>query len=307
MIIASIDIGSNTVLMLIASAYPGKDAVKPIIDVQRIPRISEGLVQTGEINDRAIDELMAILKEYYTLSQQYECQKIVVSGTSAFRMAANGSKIKTMIESELGTEMKILTGEEEAELAFIGTSYYSRPGENRLVIDIGGGSTEIIYGGSQGVLFTKSFDIGVVSLTEKYFDPASPPKLNAGQMEYKLNETFAMLRDQDIAPASTIALAGTPVVLASIFKGLTRYNEYEIEGCILTKENITGLYNYMSGFSSAQLLKKYPGLIEKREDLILSGTAILLHLLKILGISEVLVSTFGIRYGAIIKYLRERT
>src|SRR5574338_889683 len=155
MIIGSIDIGSNTVLMLIASADTGKDTVKPIIDVQRIPRISEGLLQTGEVNDRAIDRLMAVLKEYYTLSQQYECQKILVSGTSAFRIAANGRKIKTMIESELRTEMKILTGEEEAELAFLGTSYYGRPGENRLVIDIGGGSTEIIYGGSQGVLFTK--------------------------------------------------------------------------------------------------------------------------------------------------------
>lgn len=307
MIIASIDIGSNTVLMLIASADTGKDTVKPIIDVQRIPRISEGLLQTGEINDSAIDRLMAVLKEYYTLSQQYECQKILVSGTSAFRIAANGRKIKTMIESELRTEMKILTGEEEAELAFLGTSYYGRPGENRLVIDIGGGSTEIIYGGSQGVLFTKSFDVGVVSLSEKYSDPASASKLNARQIESKLKETFVMLRDQDIAPVRTIALAGTPVVLASIFKGLTEYNEYKIEGCILTKENITGLYNYMSGFSPAQLLKKYPGLIEKREDLILSGTAILLYLLNLLGITEILVSTYGIRYGAIIKYLRERS
>jgi exopolyphosphatase/guanosine-5'-triphosphate,3'-diphosphate pyrophosphatase len=304
MIIGSIDIGSNTVLMLIASADPETEAIKPMIDVQRIPRISEGLTQSGEINSRAFGLLMPVLKEYFDLLQQYKCQKILISGTNAFRAAANGSKIKAMIESEFQTEMKVLTGEEEAELAFLGTSFYGKPGENRLVIDIGGGSTEIIYGSSEGILFKRSFDVGVVSLSERYSDPQAASKLNTEQMQYKLMEIFAMLPDKQFAPAKTIALAGTPVVLAGIYKGMTEYNEYELEGSILTKENIAGLYKYLSGFNPAELLKKYPQLIENREDLILSGTTILLYLLNILELPDVLVSTYGIRYGAIIKYLR---
>jgi exopolyphosphatase/guanosine-5'-triphosphate,3'-diphosphate pyrophosphatase len=114
-----------------------------------------------------------------------------------------------------------------------------------------------------------------------------------------------MLPEYLHAPIRTIALAGTPVTLAGIHKGLQEYSENELEGYILSKENIVELYRYLVKYNPAELLNKHPDLLKNREDLILSGTAILLYLIRILEIPEVIVSTKGIRYGAVIKYLRQ--
>ncbi len=305
MIIASIDIGSNTVLMLIAEVEPGTEKINPLKDVQRIPRISEGLTQTGMINDQSSSRLLSVLREYFNLIQNYGCDKILISGTSAFRKSSNGSVLKSKIETKFQSELRVLTGEDEAELAFLGTSDYGKSDENRLVIDIGGGSTEIIYGNDKKNQFRRSFDIGVVSLSEKYSNKNESLELKTALLGRKFKNEFLMLPELLYAPAKTLALAGTPVTLTSIYKGMREYDEHEIEGFILSKNNILELFRYLSKFTPAELLDMYPLLIKNREDLILSGTSILLYLMNILKIPEVIVSTRGIRYGAVIQYLRQ--
>lgn len=306
MTIASIDIGSNTVLLLIAEVNPGEDKISPVRDEQRLPRISEGLTEGGLISGRSLSRLMSVLKEYFSLIKEYKCEKVLISGTSAFRKAANGEKIKSIIKNEFNTEMNILTGSEEAEFAFLGTGDYGSSGSRRLVIDIGGGSTEIIFGTDKLITFRKSFDLGVVPLSEKYIsknEPAGSAVISIeSDIKIILNE-FNMLPYFNYAPDISIALDGTPVSLACISKGMKEYDEGKTEGSILTKKLIEELVNFISGISPAELLNQFPEIVKGREDLILTGAVILLNICKILNLSEVIVSTKGIRYGAILKFL----
>ena len=300
MITASIDIGSNTVLLLIAKTEKSTGTIIPLRDEQRIPRISEGLTQGGIINEKAEDRLMAVLAEYFNLIKRYRCEKVLISATSAFRKAGNSISIKSKIENEFNTDVNILSGEEEAELAFTGTMSYGDMGNNRLVIDIGGGSTEIIFGEGNDIRFKKSFDTGVVALSEKYLEYNKPIEYKIDLMNKEIEERIGVLPKFINAPGQTIALAGTPVTLACIYKGLTKY-ESKVEGFKLTRENINSLQKYLLKFSPSELLHKYPDIVKHREDLILSGACILLFILELLNIAEVIVSTKGIRYGALYK------
>ena len=300
MITASIDIGSNTVLMLIAKTDKSTGTLIPLRDEMRIPRISEGLTPGGMIKEKAQDRLMAALTEYFNLIKEYRCEKVIISATSAFRKAGNSMLVKSKIENEFNAGVKILTGEEEAEFAFAGTAGYDEPGNNRMVIDIGGGSTEIIIGVGENIRFKKSFDTGVVVLSEKYINKDKPSEDNMKKMNREIEEIFSVLPETANIPMKTIALAGTPVTLACIYKGLAVYQESKVEGVKLTRSQVNYLQKYLLKFSPAELLSKYPKIVKNREDLILSGTNILLYIMKIFNIAEVIVSTRGIRYGAII-------
>ncbi len=298
---ASIDIGSNTVLMLIAEVRGGQ--INPLKEIQRIPRISAGLSPGREISSSSEARLMNVLGEYLSLIKDYCCDKIFISATSAFRKASNREKIKRKIEQLFDSEVKILTGDEEAELAFLGTTEYGIKENYRLVIDIGGGSTEIIYGRGSLIEFRKSFDLGVVSLSEKYFNNSKPTVRDLLLVEEFILNTFNMLPKSNLAPANTIALAGTPAALVCIKDGISVYDENSIEGKVLSYKEISDLQRYLSQFSPSELLNKYPDILKGRQGLILSGSSILIILLKLLHIDNVIVSTKGIRYGSLKKNL----
>ncbi len=299
---ASIDIGSNTVLMLIADIN-GK-IIKPLKEIQRIPRISAGLHPGGEISKDSESRLMEVLQEYFLLIKKYRCDKIFISATSAFRKAINRNQIKNEIEKLFNSEIKILSGDEEAELAFLGTREYHTAGKYRLVIDIGGGSTEIIYGQDATIIYRKSLDAGVVSLSEKYFNSGSPSALKLSSAEDYIRKTFAVLPEFNPQPSDTVALAGTPAALACIKAGLSFYDENVVEGSFLARSEISAFKEFFSELSPEELLSKYPNILSGRQDLILSGTYILLIIMDLLNIDKVIVSTKGIRYGAIVKNLR---
>ncbi len=302
MIIASIDIGSNTVLLLIAEVNFNSGKLITLREEQRLPRISEGLIPGKKISSKAETRLFSVLKEYSDLIMKYNCEKVLLNGTNAFRIASNSDEIKDKIKNEFNFDLKILTGKGEAELAFKGTQEYGNNKETRLVIDIGGGSTEIIYG-NEKIFFSHSFNTGVVSISEKYFNLTKPSFLKLSLIDKYLGELFKMLRSQYFAPCKTIALAGTPVTLACIYQKLSVYRESEVEGLILGYQDINELYSILSKLSPKEILKLYSEIVNGREDLILSGTIILLYLMKILNLEEVIVSTKGIRYGAVLNFI----
>ena len=298
---ASIDIGSNTVLMLLAEISNG--AILPIQDLQRIPRISAGLLPGGKITDASQVRLMNILTEYSSLIKTRNCSRIIISATSAFRKAANSGDLKKKIEDLFDTEVKILSGNEEAELAFLGTIEYGTKQKHRLVIDIGGGSTEIIYGHNTEIDYRKSFDTGVVSLSEKYFALHKPENTELSSAEHYIRSVFGVLPEFKYAPGNVVALAGTPVALACLHAGISDYDESRVEASVLSYDDIAALKRYLAGFSPAELLNKHPNILRDRQDLILSGTSILFIIMELLKIDKVIVSTKGVRYGALIKYL----
>ena len=302
MIIASLDIGSNTALLLIAEVKPGQERIIPLRDEQMIPRISEDLAGDGIINNKSIERLISVLEKYFDIIKEYKCDKIIISGTNAFRIASNSEEIRSIIKEKFKTDLNVLSGEEEAELAFIGTNYGGQE-DYRLVIDIGGGSTEIILGELKSIIYKKSFKVGVVSIYEMFSSLNNTRESIMDFLKLHMEKDLAMLPLVENAPVTAVALAGTPVTLVSIHKNLADIDTEQIEGFQLTKDTVSDLSLYLEKFSPDQLLKMYPDLLEGREDLILVGAYILLYIMNILKIDDVIVSTKGIRYGAILKYL----
>ena len=174
MTIASIDIGTNTMLLLIAETENSSSKFKSVLNLQRIPRIGKGLVPGSEISEEKINDLYNILNEYIQIISRYKCDAVLLNATNAFRIASNGMQIVKDVKDKLDLEIKIITGKEEANLSYLGATSSFKTNSNNLVIDIGGGSTELIYGARDKIEFVHSYQVGVVSGTEKFYKNNPP-------------------------------------------------------------------------------------------------------------------------------------
>ena len=165
MTISSIDIGTNTILLLVAEADSKTRSIKTLVNEYRIPRIGKGLLQGKPVSLEKITALYNVLSEYKKIAEEYNSEKIIITATNAFRIASNANEIIRAIEDDLGFEINVVSGKDEAELAFLGAVGEFNDGLTNMVIDIGGGSTEIITGIQGRITFSNSFQMGVVSGT----------------------------------------------------------------------------------------------------------------------------------------------
>ena len=298
--IASIDIGTNTAILLIAEIKFRR--IITLRNEYRVPRIGKGLDSNKHISDIKIKELIQILSEYKDIIKTYNCEVVLATGTNAFRIASNALEIVQTVKDRLGIQIDIVTSLVEAEYSFLGAvSDYNNEDNDCLVIDIGGGSTELISGEKNKIKYINSFQTGVVSGTESFFKHDPPLLSEINNFNNFLSRTFINI---DISQnVKAIAIAGTPTTLACIQKGLNVYNEDDIEGAILKKIDVFGLKEELSHLSSEQIKEKYVKIVSGREDILLAGTIILAKLMELLNLTELIVSTKGIRYGVIVKYM----
>ncbi len=303
MIIASIDIGTNTIILLIAKIDIDNEQISPLCNEQRIPRLGKGLAPGRPILKEKINELLSILEEYNKIIKKYDCEKIIVTGTNALRITSNNNEIKKMVKEKLNLDINVVSGEDEAELTFKGAVFQFKDSSNSLVIDIGGGSTEIIFGDMKKVIFKQSYQLGVVSAKEKYLKHAPPLQNEITNLQNEMDSIFGELKKKSFTVHRAIAIAGTPTTLAAIKLNLREYDEDLLEGHILSYNEIQNLILGLSNLSDIEILKKFKAVVNGREDVILNGAIILLHIMKLLGLNEVIVSTKGLRYGAVCKEL----
>lgn len=303
MIIASIDIGTNTIILLIAEVDVENRQISPLYNEQRIPRLGKNLHSGKSISKVKIDELLKILEEYDKIIKKFNCEKTYITATNALRIASNKDEIKKIIQNKLNLDINIVSGEKEADLTFIGAVYQFNDNSKSLVIDIGGGSTEIIYGDKSDIIYKKSYQIGVVTAKEKFFRHSPPLSSEIMGFQDELNRVFNDLIKEQFMIKRAIAIAGTPTTLAAIKLNLSEYNEDLLEGLKLNRNEIKNLIRELKKLKDTEILKKYKSMVKGREDVILSGALILLFLMRLLRIDEVFVSTKGIRYGAVCKEL----
>lgn len=304
MTIASIDIGSNTVLMLIAEVNLQTNSIETIRNYYRVPRISQGLTHDKEITKDKINLLLKILEEYNSIIHSYKCENVLVAATNAFRIASNGKEIAELINKHFGWNVNIINGDEEARLSFIGAVYSMTEIENyKAVIDIGGGSTEIIYGSNQNIIFKKSYPIGIVYLTEKYLKKNIPTKGELNFVNKEINLVFNDLINYIPTQTNTIAVAGTPTTLSCIKQNIKIYNEKLVDNSILTINDIEKIITKISLMSSSEIKREFGQVVEGREDVLLAGSLILSSFMKILKLEKIIVSNKGLRYGLIIDFI----
>lgn len=303
MIIASIDIGTNTILLLIAEVNASTKQIKVLANFHRIPRIGKGLKKDRPFPVENVKRMFDVLDEYDRISKKYGCEDVLLTGTNAFRIASNKDEIITEIKNKYGYGLNVISGEEEAKYSYLGAVSSYNDDKKYLVIDIGGGSTEIIYGKGKSVNFSKSFDIGVVSGTENFFTSDPPTHKQINNLVNYSHKIFFQLTKEVKETDSAIAIAGTPTTLAAIKYKLKSFNEDLIEGTFLTPVELNDFVTELSKLSSDEILNKYSLVVKGREDVLLAGVIILREIMKILKVEKVIVSTKGIRYGAIINRL----
>ncbi|HOI30092.1 MAG TPA: hypothetical protein PLZ15_10080 [Melioribacteraceae bacterium] len=301
--LASIDIGSNTILLLIAEYSRESEKLTPLLNCYEAPRISAQLSMTNLISAEKIDLMMDILGKYKALIEENKVEITKVVATKAFRTAENGNLTAKTIREKFNWDVEILSGEDEARLSFLGSIPFSNPAKKFLVVDIGGGSTELIYGSELSLSFRKSYDFGAVSLTEKH-SPNNPLKItDIKKIKKTIIENAGSIRNNFSAIPEMIAVAGTPTTLSCIKQGLKTYNEDLVENSLLTTQDLREMIDMFSKYSNDEILNKFGDVVTGREDIILTGTIILLTIADLVGIDTIKVSTRGLRYGILIDYL----
>ncbi len=301
--IASIDIGTNTAILLIVEVDERKLIPIRFKNYYRVPRIGDGLKETRKIKLNKITQLANILAEFKDLCAANNCEKIFVFGTNALRVAENSNEILQRILENVGFKIEIISGDKEAELTFLGSYSATKGNGNKLIIDIGGGSTELIFGNNKSIIYRKSFPIGVVYLKSK-FRPDDPPKSETiVKIREHISSTFQDSVNAISLNPETIAVAGTPTTLACIKQGITDYSDDSVEGSLLYKNDLEELTNLLMEMKAEEILEKFGNPVSGREDLILFGSLILDGIANLLKIDIINVSSKGVRYGYIMNYL----
>jgi exopolyphosphatase / guanosine-5'-triphosphate,3'-diphosphate pyrophosphatase len=305
MIIASIDIGSNTVLLLIAEFNINNGNLTTLSREYSAPRISRGLVELGDISNESITSLLNVLDRYQNIIKENKAEVVLVKGTNALRIAGNKTEIQQIINKRYDWNLEVISGNDEAYLTFIGSTHGIFPSKNsRNTLDIGGGSTEVISGISDKIKFKVSMPVGVVSLSERFFVNNKIDMNSISEAQLHLTHLFSKSEIKINPDAETFAVAGTPTTLACINKSIKYFNAEAIENTYLTIEYISQIMNELQTMSPIDISSTFGQVVEGREDVLFSGTLILHTFMKLFGIYKIKVSTRGLYYGSILDYLR---
>jgi exopolyphosphatase/guanosine-5'-triphosphate,3'-diphosphate pyrophosphatase len=295
--IATLDIGTNTVLLLIAEIE--KDSLKVIRDDHAIARLGEGVDRTKHISEDAFQRFLGVLKNHLTTTRELGVEKIVAVGTSALRDAENRAEIVQRTKHKTGIDIEILSGGDEARWTYRGALGGMTLQGNVGVLDIGGGSTEISWGENGAFQKGISLDIGAVRITERCFATSPITREAADDARHTIRTAFGGLDRSAID--TLVAVAGTPTTLAAMDLELTQFDADRVHNHLLRKTAVEQLLNILLQVDTKTLLEHYPGVNKARADILPAGTLILREAMELLHVDAVRVSTHGLRYGIALR------
>ena len=297
--VAVIDIGSNSTRLLIAEV--GDERVDEVERQSRVTRLARGVDLSGQLATEAIEAACEAIADYVALCRERGVEKIEAIATSAVRDAANGEAFVAELRERFAFTARVLDGEEEARLTYTGATFARPPAEPTLVVDIGGGSTELVVGAGEEISFYASLQAGVVRHTERHItsDPPTPTELEALAADARSLIVAAIGADPAAAARAGIAVAGTPTSLASIDLGLEPYDPVQVHGRTLDLATIQRL---LSQLASSPLAKRVEiaGMHPDRAPSIVAGVVILVETMRAFDLDRIEVSEHDILYGVAI-------
>jgi exopolyphosphatase/guanosine-5'-triphosphate,3'-diphosphate pyrophosphatase len=297
--VAVIDIGSNSTRLLIAAVADGR--VTEVARQSRVTRLGRGVDLSGQLSAEAIEAACEAIADYVAICREAGVEKIEAIATSAVRDASNGSAFVAELRERFALSARVLDGEEEARLTYLGATCEHTPVEPTLVIDIGGGSTELIVGSGDEIAFHTSLQAGVVRHSERHItnDPPSTIELEALASDVRGLIEGAIADRPGAMAAAGIAVAGTPTSLASIEIGLEPYDPKQVHGHTLT---LSSIQRQLSKLASAPLFKraKIVGMHPDRAPNIVAGVVILVEAMRAFALETIEVSEHDILYGCAI-------
>ena len=292
-VVAAIDCGTNSTRLLVT------DGSRAVERLMRITRLGEGVDGTGRLSPDAIARTVSVLREFRSAMDRDGVQAVRMSATSAVRDASNREQFMAAAEDVVGIRPEVLSGMEEGRLAFAGATAELDPSNGPfLVVDIGGGSTELVVGRDEPV-GVESMDVGCVRITEKFLhhDPPRPEELSDALMEVRDQLEDAVRAVPELNDAQQmIGLAGTVTTVAAVELGLTEYDRDRIHHFWLTRAAAEDVFRTLATESRASRLGN-PGLEEARADVIVGGCVVLVAVLRYFDLSGCLVSESDILDG----------
>jgi exopolyphosphatase/guanosine-5'-triphosphate,3'-diphosphate pyrophosphatase len=292
--------GTNSTRLLVGDVEDGE--VKELERRSTVTRLGRGVDTSRQLATEAIEDVVSAVGEYIKLYEPLEPDVVLALATSAVRDAENSGAFIAELRERFALNARILTGEEEARLTYVGAVAGRAPSDGTLVIDIGGGSTEIVVGSGREMAFHTSLQLGTVRHTERHIrnDPPTAPELEALAEDIR-KQLFAELAAADVFEIHTgIAVAGTPTSLAAIDQELDPYDPERVHGYVLSLDAIQHMYSMLSGKSLEERLK-VPGLHPGRAPTIVAGVVILIQAMRAFGLQEIEVSEHDILYGAALE------
>lgn len=304
--VATIDIGTNTVLLLVAErpdgAPPGTP-LAPVLERATITRLGQEVDALRRLHPDAVARTRACLEAYADDVTAQRVDRIAVVGTSAMRDAGGGEAITDFVRERFGVEARTISGDEEARLTFRGalSGLPDPPRGPVVVIDVGGGSTEVVRGdvGAPEPTWARSFDLGSVRLTERAL-PGDPPDATALAVARSLaRAAFAPLADdpEPTAGARTVVgVAGTVTTLSALHQALATYDPAKVHGSSLTRADVERAVERLAAATVAER-SSWAGVEPKRADVLLGGALVVEAALAALGADTLRVSDRGVRWG----------
>jgi exopolyphosphatase/guanosine-5'-triphosphate,3'-diphosphate pyrophosphatase len=300
-----IDLGSNTILLLVVE--PDGRVVE---DCSRITRLGQGVFASGALHRDAIERTRTAVVEFAQRARALGAARVVGVGTEALRRARDGGEFLAGLErSGLLDRARLLDGEEEAACAIEATRRAAAPDARVIVIDVGGGSTELAWTEAGGRVRGISLPLGSVRLTEELLARHPVPRADMDRLEARLEQAvgaLAALRADGLeaSGAEVVAVAGTATTLAAMDQELEPYDAERVEGYRIAIERLEGWIDRLAGLDLEQR-RRVPGLEPGRADVIVAGLVLLRAVIRAIGARELRASGRGVRHGVALRLLED--
>jgi len=295
--VAAVDLGSNSTRLLVADVDDGR--LQEVARRLKVTRLGEGVDERRRLLPAPIARVRNVLTDFRRESEQLGAERTLAIATSAVRDAENGEAFLGEIEWSYGFQTRLLSGHEEALLTFRGVSTALELSEDTVVVDIGGGSTELVLGGPDGLRFHDSLDLGCVRLSERFLhsDPPTGDELSACAAAVR---ALLAKRVPDVRTAAAIGVAGTITSLAALDLGLAEYDPDKVHGHRLSRAGVVEQLARLTALPLAQR-RELPALDPDRAPVIVAGAVILRETLNHFGLEVLEASERDILDGAALE------
>ena len=301
--VAVVDIGTNSTRLLIADVDREAGSVTDLLRQSRVTRLGARVDSEGQLSQEAVERTCAVLADYRRLIEEHGCQANLAVLTSAVRDASNGADFTAHVRRDYRLDARILSGDEEAQLTFLGAMSDREPDtEPTVVVDIGGGSTEFVVGHDHTAGFHVSLQAGVVRLSERHIhsDPPAPAELQSLARDTREIFLRGLPAQERVPVTSGIAVAGTATSAAAIDQELDPYDPARVHRYPLLLPTVELLLARLAEMTEAQR-RDVVGLHPDRAPTIVAGMILLSEAMRAFGLDRVEVSEHDILRGGVLR------
>ncbi len=294
--IATLDVGTNTVLLLVAEASSSGE-LHPVLERAEITRLGRGVDRSGKLDPESARRTLETIVEFAEAARSAGAVSILAVATSALRDARDGHDFVGTVKERTGVDLRIIGGREEAELCYLAVIRGLKLDPRRpiLIVDIGGGSTEFIRAEAGRELQMTSVQMGSVRLTEQLTKHDPPAQEEIERMRASVDAILSGI-GWNWRPAVTVGIAGTVTTVCAVALGMDTYDHSRVHGYVLPREEVSRVTRILFSLTlSARTRLK--GMMEGRADVICAGAMILERVMEHFAASSVIVSDQGVRWG----------